>query len=321
MRETPVITPNDKPCPRINLKRYAVIPVWYGCNSSCTICMLSRIKGKLGTVDFGHFRKLITALIKDGRYDNLILSGAEITTFDQIEQYVRYAGSYQYFRKIQIQTNGRRLADKEYLGKLVDAGVNEFFVSVHGQEEVHDAITRTPGSYAATMKGIGNLAEFPVNVITNTVLTTFNYHRIVSLLGELCSAPVSEMHLWNFFPMDKSDRSDLVVSMSDLVALFTGIISAIGPSGKPLVLKGFPECLSPGAPCFIDSDFPLNLIQDDFWLEFTKNGFGTCIYKESCCAKECWGLSSAYIEKYGDERALLSPITGNEMASVSGGHL
>lgn len=312
--------PEAKRYTRIDLKRYAVIPVWYGCNSSCSICMLSGIRGRLGTVDFESFKRLVTALVHDGRYDSLILSGAEITTFDHIEQYVRYASSSGRFSKIQIQTNGRKLADKEYLGRLVDSGVNEFFVSVHGQADVHDAITRTPGSHAATMQGIANLAGFNVNVITNTVFTSLNRHGIVPLLGELCSAPVSEMHLWNFFPMERSDRRDLVASMSELIALLPEIIPVISASGKPLVLKGFPECLYPAAPCFIDSGFPLNIIQDDFWAEFAENGFGSCIYKDSCDAVECWGLSSAYIEKYGDERALLSPVTGAGIHSLSGVH-
>lgn len=312
--------PEDELYNRIDLKRYAVIPVWYGCNSSCTICMLSNVKGRLAAVDFESFSCLIAALVNDSRYDSLILSGAEITTFGDVEQYVRHAASFRYFKKIQIQTNGRKLADKEYLRKLVEAGVNEFFVSVHGQNDIHDAITRNPGSFAATMEGIGNLAEFPVNVITNTVFTSSNYHGIISLLGELCSAPVNEMQLWNFFPMEKTDCRDLVVSMSDLVALFPEIKSAIGQSGKSLVLKGFPECLSPGTPIFIDSDFPLNLIQDDFWSEFAKNGFGTCVHKNFCSARECWGLSIAYIEKFGDERQLLSPIADNGIATVSGVH-
>ncbi len=302
---------------RINLKSYAVIPVWYGCNSSCTICMLSNVRGRLATVDFDTFSRLIAALVNERRYDNLILSGAEVTTFSHLDQYVRYAASFGYFRKIQIQTNGRKLADKEYLSRLIDAGVNEFFVSVHGQSEIHDAITRTPGSYAATMAGIGNLSEYPVHVITNTVLTSFNRLEIAALFRELCTAPVHEMHLWNFFPMDTSDRLDLVVSMPDLLMLFPEISSAIGASGKPLVLKGFPECLSPGAPCFINSDFPLNLIQDDFWFEFAKNGFGTCVYKGTCSAEECWGLSRAYIEKYGDERHLLSPLSKSGTAGAA----
>jgi hypothetical protein len=76
------------------------------------------------------------------------------------------------------------------------------------------------------------------------------------------------------------------------------------------VLNVFPECIAPGAPCFADSDFPLNLIQDDFWVEFGRNGFGGCVHKERCAARNCWGLSTAYVEKFGDECALLRPLAG-----------
>lgn len=303
--------PVDNCHTRIDLKRYAVIPVWYGCNSSCTICMLSNVRGKLGTVDFADFSRLITRLVTERRYDSLILSGAEVTTFSQLEQYVRYAASFGWFRKIQIQTNGRRLVDREYVKQLVAAGVNDFFVSVHGLGDVHDAITRIPGSYAAVMAGIGNLAGFPVHIISNTVLTASNYDGLIALFAALSASPVHEMQLWNFFPMERTDRRDLVVSMSGLKALLPDIASAIAPSGKALVLKGFPECLSPEAPCFVNSDFPLNLIQDDFWSEFAKNGFGACVHRDRCSSRECWGLSSAYIEKYGDERNLLSPRTAS----------
>lgn len=279
--------------------------------------MLANVKGKMSTVDFDTFRRLVTALANERKYDNLILSGAEITTFDQIGQYVRYAASLRWFKKIQIQTNGRKLAEIGYVKKLVDAGVNEFFVSVHGPEHIHDAITGVSGSYSATMEGIGNLAEFPVNIITNTVLTRTNLNSLASLFGQLSLLSVLEMHLWNFFPMAAFDNRDLLVSIPELLSLLPEITSAIGLSGKPLVLKGFPECLSPGVPCYIDSDFPLNLIQDDFWSEFSKNGFGTCIHKENCSARECWGLSHAYREKFGDERRLLSPCTVNCIAGVS----
>lgn len=309
-----VSVPVDSCHTRIDLKRYAVIPVWYGCNSSCTICMLSNVRGRLGTVDFADFSMLITRLVNERRYDSLILSGAEVTTFSQLEQYVRYAASFGWFRTIQIQTNGRRLADREYVKQLVAAGVNEFFVSVHGLDETHDAITRIPGSYAAAMAGIGNLAGFPVNIISNTVLTASNFHGLAALFALLGASPVHEMQLWNFFPMERTDRRDLVVSMSDLKALLPDITSAIASSGKALVLKGFPECLSPEAPCFVNSDFPLNLIQDDFWSEFSKNGFGACVHRDRCSSRECWGLSSAYIEKYGDERNFLSPRTGSGVA-------
>jgi len=296
----------------IDLSRYAVIPIWYHCNNDCSICMLAKVKNRLDTVNPAQFRSLVRGLVKDGRYDGLILSGAEITTFEHLELYVREAASYRRFKKIQIQTNGRHLASPDYVERLVDAGVNEFFISVHGMEPVHDAITRVPGSFRETMEAIANLAGYPVNIITNTVLTRINYHEIVPLLRMLCAMPIHELHIWNYFPMERSDTHDMIVSIPEVTALFPDIVKVLSTAGKQLVLKGFPECISPGDPCFIDSRFPLNLIQDDFWAEFGKNGFATCYYREMCSSKKCWALSRAYIEKFGDEHLLLSPRRGGQ---------
>jgi len=294
--------------PRIDLLSYVVIPVWYECNNECLICMLAPVKGKLPSVSFEMFRKLIMQIINDGRYRNLILSGAEVTTFEPLLKYVQFAASLGWFKKIQIQTNGRRLSDRDYLKSLVHAGVNEFFVSIQGQEEVHDLISRRPGSYRETLEGIHNLESLRVNFITNTVLTRLNYHQVADLMAQMCESAARELHVWNFFPMQKADTGDLIVSIKDLLALFSEILPFARASGKPLVLKAFPECLAIEEPGVLDGRFPMTLIPDVFWKELRESGFGTCVYRNECKVKGCWGLSSAYIRKYGDERDLLSPV-------------
>jgi MoaA/NifB/PqqE/SkfB family radical SAM enzyme len=231
--------------------------------------------------------------------------------YAHLDKYIQYAESLGWFKKIQIQTNGRRLSDRKYLKHLIDCGVNEFFISIHGLEEVHDAITRTRGSFRETLEGIHNLQAYPVNVITNTVLTKLNYQDVAPLMSNLCHTVATEIHLWNFYPMERTDTRDLVVSMKDFVALLREILSTVKPVGKPLVLKSFPECLAMGEPGFFDSGYPVTILPDMFWRKFSENRFGMCIYRhrDECKAWECWGLSSAYIQKYGDERELLSPIT------------
>ncbi len=294
--------------PRIDLAGYTVIPLWYGCNNRCVICMLAPVKGKLPPVDFDLFRKLVTGIVRNGRYRRLILSGAEVTTFPQLEKYVEFAASIDYFETIQIQTNGRRLSDAGYLRRLIDAGVNEFFISVHGPREVHDTLSRVPGSYDQTMEGIGNLQDYPVNVLTNTVLTRLNYTHVPALLSHIAGKKVSEMHVWNFFPMEERDSKDLIVSMKDLLAVLADALPLLSSGRKPLVLKALPECLPVSDPVLVDSDFPPTLIPDVFWETLQKSGFGACGYRDACKAKKCWGLSGAYIAKYGDERDILSPI-------------
>jgi MoaA/NifB/PqqE/SkfB family radical SAM enzyme len=273
--------------------------------------MLSGVKSKLPGIGFENFEKVIIDIVNEGRFRNLILSGAEVTTFGDLDRYIQLASSLGWFKKIQIQTNGRRLGDKDYVRHLIDCGVNEFFVSIHGLEEVHDAVARVPGAFKETMQGIKNLEAFDVNVITNTVLTTANFHDIPELFALLLKGRVSEIHLWNYFPMERVDTKDLVVSMKDFVALLPKLLALGEESGKAVVFKSFPSCLSRGEPGFFDGFFPVTVLPDRFWKGFCECGFGACVHRQrkTCHVEECWGLSSAYIRKYGDERYLLKPIT------------
>jgi len=296
-------------CSKVDLSGYIVISLWWGCNNNCNICMLAGIKRTLPVIRLDTFKKVLIDIIDEGRFENLILSGAEVTTFEDLEKYLRFADSLGWFKKIQIQTNGRRLSNKKYLRRLIDCGVNEFFVSIHGTEDVHDSITRTRGSFNETREGLKNLEDFDVNVISNTVLTKSNFHNIPDLMTLLSSQKISEINLWNFFPMERTDSRDFVVSMKDFVQLLPRMQEIIKPSGKALVLKSFPECLSIGAPGFFDNGFPVTVLPDPFWREFSECGFGRCIYREICKSDSCWGLSSAYTHKYGDEKDLLSPKT------------
>jgi MoaA/NifB/PqqE/SkfB family radical SAM enzyme len=296
---------------RVDLSTYVVISIWFGCNNRCTICMLGDMKGKLPAVGYEQFKRVLCQIRNEGRFRNLILSGAEVTTFDELDRYVQFAASLGWFEKIQIQTNGRRLADKTYVRHLIDCGVNEFFVSIHGLEEAHNAISRVEGAFGETMRGLKNLEAFNVNVISNTVLTRKNFHDVVPLFTALAKERISEFHLWNYFPMERIDTKDLVVSVRDLLGLLQTLKTVAESAGRALVMKSFPECLSVGKPVFFDNLFPVTVLPDRFWREFDQCGFGKCVHRDrgACKTKTCWGLSSAYIHKYGDERALLRPLT------------
>jgi MoaA/NifB/PqqE/SkfB family radical SAM enzyme len=293
---------------RIDYSRYVVVPVWYYCNSKCTFCMVERQIAELPTITLDAFKVLCRKVMDAGQHDHLILSGAEITTFDQLDRYIEFAASLGWFKRIQIQTNARRLSNRDLAKRLVDAGLNEAFVSLHGQEEVHDIITEVPGGYKETMRGIENITSMGVHLITNTVLNKKNFSTLLPLIRMLCDMPTSEMHMWNFFPMAGEDRHDLLVDLKQFFALLPDILEIVEASGKPIVFKGFPECLSLGKPGFFDNLFPLNLIDKAFWDNFDENQFGECPYKSQCRAKNCFGLSRAYVKKFGPESELLCPL-------------
>jgi molybdenum cofactor biosynthesis enzyme MoaA len=293
---------------RIDLAQYMVVSIWWGCNNDCSLCMLSGLKHELPPIGFDKYKQLIDSVVKDGKCENLILSGAEVTTFDDLDKYVQFAASFGWFKKIQIQTNGRRLSDRAYLAHLIDCGVNEFFISIQGLGEVHDAITRRPGAYEETLAGIRHLEDLGVTFITNTVLTKENFSQIVPLMAKLGKTKSMELHLWNLFPMEPTDNKNLLVSINEFLELLPEILTVIKPSDKVLILKAFPHCLTIQTPAVLDGRVPAAVLPDRFWQEFDECGFGTCVYRHECRAQDCWGLSRAYIEKYGDEKSLLSPI-------------
>ncbi len=276
--------------------------------------MLSDLKSKLRPVGFQKFQKILSDVCEDGKYQNLILSGAEVTTFDGLQKYVRYAASLNYFKTIQIQTNGRRLASITYVQDLIECGVNEFFVSIQGLRQTHDAITRRTGSFEETWTGLQNLTGFDVNVISNTVVTHSNFHDIVHLLNLLHDKKLGETHLWNFFAMERADTGNNLVQLNHVVALFPKLLYIANGSNIPIVFKNFPECLPAKPPLYIDSRLAETLIPKPYWHAFAQNQFGLCVYRKAgaCRARHCWGLSSAYVDKYGYEKQLLSPMGGSK---------
>ena len=250
--------------PRVDLKKYIVVSIWWDCNNDCSLCMLSGLKHQLPPIGFERYKQLVDSIVKEGKFENLILSGAEVTTFDDLDRYVQFAASFGWFKKIQIQTNGRRLSDQAYLKHLIDCGVNEFFISVQGLKEVHDAITRRPGAYDETLTGIQHLEELNVPFITNTVLTRENYHQVVPLMAKLGKTQSTELHLWNLFPMETTDSKNLLVSMKEFLVLLPEIITVIKPSGKVLILKAFPHCLTIQTPAVLDERVPTATLPDKF---------------------------------------------------------
>jgi tRNA A37 methylthiotransferase MiaB len=82
---------------RIDLARYMVVSIWWGCNNDCSLCMLSGLKHELPPIGFEKYKQLIDSVVKEGEFENLILSGAEVTTFDELGKYVEFAdGSRKY---------------------------------------------------------------------------------------------------------------------------------------------------------------------------------------------------------------------------------
>lgn len=71
------------------------------------------------------------------------------------------------------------LSNKVFLKKLVDAGLTEVSPALHGhRRELHDYLTRSPGAFEQTLKGILNAKDFGLRIVMNSVITKPNFRYL-----------------------------------------------------------------------------------------------------------------------------------------------
>jgi MoaA/NifB/PqqE/SkfB family radical SAM enzyme len=203
------------------------------------------------------------------------------------------------------------LARRDYCDTLVQAGVNEFFVSVPGHDAAsHDAITGVPGSFEKTLRGLENLEDHPgVISITNTVVTARNYRtlgRVVDSLGHL--QRLAQMEFWYYWPMRETDERSLIVPLRDALPPLREAIGLAREAGRSVEIKNFPHCLLGDLAPLLVNDQPPLIIDDRFWGEFQRNGFHECVHRAQCRSEQCLGLNAAYVARFGWERELLRPV-------------
>ena len=123
------------------------------------------------------------------------------------------------FEHVRIQTHGMHLAQQAYCDSLIEAGVDEYFVSVAGPDaETHDAITTVPGSFDKTLRGLEILdAHADAVTLTNTVVTNRSFKLLPAVVERLAHLRrLVQMEFWVYWPMSESDDKDLLASHAEI---------------------------------------------------------------------------------------------------------
>ena len=111
--------------------------------------------------------------------------------------------------------------------------------------------------------------------------------------------------------MNEADLRNLLVPHAEVLPYLQAAIEAAEVRGVGVAVKNFPECLLGSRRAALDNSQPKLVIDPEFWPEFMRNGFHQCAFRAQCQSKQCLGLNTAYIEKFGWERHLLQPLPAN----------
>lgn len=290
---------------------YVSATMEFRCNLKCEHCMIE------GTMDYlkPQTGEQLSALLaynrEHAKWKGLILTGSEITLMRELPEWAARARASG-FSKVRIQTHGMRLASPGYCTELVDAGVNEFFISVAAADaDTHDAITTVSGSFDKTLQGLENLDTMSgVVTITNTVVTERSYRQLPDLVQRLGHLrQLAQMEFWFYFPMREQDDKHLLVSHLSALPVLKAAIHQARATGRGVEVKNFPECLLGEDRDALYNDQPELYIDNAFWTQFMRNGFHQCVHREQCSTRQCLGLNTAYIKRFGWQATELSPFT------------
>jgi cyclic pyranopterin phosphate synthase len=110
---------------------------------------------------------------------------------------------------ISVMTNGRALSYERYTKGLIAAGMNKFYVSIHGHNRrLHEGLTRTPQSFEQTVAGLDvvtSLKRYGIALHTSTVVTRRNLPHLGDIYRFLRSHGVDQVV---FNVMQANGRAD-----------------------------------------------------------------------------------------------------------------
>lgn len=293
---------------------YVSMTMEFRCNLRCVHCMIEGTMDRLVPESGARFEELLAHNAEHRRWKGLILTGSEITLSRELPDLARRARASG-FAHVRIQTHGMHLADEAYCRELIEAGVDEYFVSVTGPDAAtHDAITTVAGSFDKTLQGLENLDRFDgVATLTNTVVTRLSFPFLSAVVERLAHLRrLRQMEFWVYFPMRESDDKNLIAPHADILPHLREAIARARALRRGVEVKNFPHCLLGEDAAALVNAQPQLYVDPAFWAEFMRNGFYQCVYRDRCASQECLGLNTAYVAKYGYDEGILKPLAGPE---------
>ena len=224
----------------------ALIKVGYGCNNHCTFCHtldVRHVDAPADEVD----RKIDRAA---GLGHSMVcLSGGEATMRRELLRWAaRVAARGMDFGLV---TNGRMLAYRELVDRLVKLRLRYVYMSLHGgTARVHNSLVRAD-AFEQTYAAVGNLAGRGLDFTVNTVVTKQNLEHLRGVVDALAPWPDVVVKFSMVQPKGGADRlfAHVIPRVSDVATRVKDAIEyglARSDGRMRFAHDGIPFCLLPG---------------------------------------------------------------------------
>jgi radical SAM protein with 4Fe4S-binding SPASM domain len=157
----------------------------YRCNNDCAHCYNARSR-RFPELDLPDWKRIIDQ-VWSLRIPHIVFTGGEPTLFTALPELVAYAEDIGLITG--LNTNGRKLSDRDYLEELVEAGLDHVQITFESHDpNIHDPMVGAQGAWQETVNGLKNALDTSLYLMTNTTLLTHNVNALeetLDFLGDL----------------------------------------------------------------------------------------------------------------------------------------
>ena len=230
----------------------------------------------------------------------VVVTGGEPTLHRDLPQLLSVVADRGY--KLELQTNGMKLADRAYTRHLKRSGLRTVLISLHSHdpENSDQQITRVEGAWQRTVDGIDAAVDAGLRVRLSHVIHSANYtqtREFFALVHRRWGRKVP-IRLAFVIPVTArpGDIGPYVPALPDVIPHLKKALAFADEHGMRLIIIGncgVPPCLVRPYErfCEVAEDLEVEFLEDHTQLPACAN----CDYSGSCP-----GIRTLYYEHYGD---------------------
>ncbi len=246
-RPSPVLRQGHFDRSMVQYPTLAEIALTYGCQNRCIFCYASSPyrEKKVDVMTTEEVRRVMDKIFHQAHVPSLSFTGGEATLRKDLPELISYGKELGF--RMNLITNGIRLADEDYARILVDSGLDSAQISLEaGSAAIHDAIAGKQGAFEKTTQGIRNMRKLGVHVHSNTTLCPQNRDAMEDLIVFIARDLGLQTMSMNMVIRTGEARSDhrMEISYSEVAHLIPAILQLADREGIRLVwYSPIPYCL------------------------------------------------------------------------------
>lgn len=229
----------------------ADIKIGFICNNYCLHCVQGDKRTRFGNKEFARIKDELVMARKN--CTDVVFTGGEPTIHKDFFRLILLAKALG-FRNIQLQTNARMFAYREFAKDAVSSGINNFCIALLGHKPyLHDLLTGVKGSFKQLLKGVENLKTLGADISDNTVITKKNYKYLGDIAKFLVSLGVRQYQFAFIHPLGnaKTNFRTIVPRFKEVMPYVKKGLD-IGIKNKVIVMtEAIPYCFMKKYECYV----------------------------------------------------------------------